>query len=415
MLTPIDVAHIVGQLVQKGYASREPFRDRNQLNSQIFYGTKYQRSTNYTVLQAACIEGEVELVEKLLSDPMTDPNFCSNSGPTSIDGGTFHANAYESPLNLVCRKFAHMTANEQDPEKFHQIIRILMAHPGIDPNKKDFYGVYPIQHLISIVYIFSDKECPGLEKRWELINELLNHPKTKQDFDLLTDASWCSDRLDMFKKILDHPKIDPNIQTTRGSWGSSEITAGDTLLHTLCKKYGQMEETLRQNVMTILIEHPKTNPNVLNYKCETPLMALCKCCMSSDLFDIKCLISSPKIDPYVKDNYFNTCFYHAIVRNRDDILQLMDTNENIKKCIERQYYYIGSLSKPIDQISSFCLALQSGSCDVIKYYLWIPKWIKIRRIIGGLILAYAIKCGLERHTHVLEIVDFLWRKITRSN
>jgi len=145
--------------------------------------------SNVTALYYACEIGNVEMVKLLLSISSIDPNAAGEYGDT--------------PLVVACEKKSNLN-----------IIKLLLAHPNIDVNKRVIYGgVYtPLytacdQGNLAIVRLLMSQ--PGID-----VN--MNCGEDDGDVDVALHAACSQGFSKIVTALLAHPSIDVNVQDTYG-------------------------------------------------------------------------------------------------------------------------------------------------------------------------------------------------------
>jgi hypothetical protein len=310
---------------------------------------KFQRS-RLSPLGLACVLGHADIVRTLLQNPLTDPNFAYQKECWSDSNG-------ETPLILSCI-FYLGAVHENDVSKkqvMWEIISLLLNHNQADLNKN-------IRDQTDIHTAFSEATCllRG-DDGFVLAKFLLDQPKFKQDFGVL---DRCFDTK-FFGYLLDHPKIDPNIQDADGN----------TLMHKLLTDKPHFDRAV---FFPIIISHPKTNPNIKNHNLESILQLASR---NGSVETVEQILSNTKTNPLIMDNYHRTALFTVAKWNRTDIAEVLMKNPHVK-----HNKWIGD----IDGRTPIGMAIEFGSYGVAKCLIGIPKWIKIRLILGLIFLSYLI-------------------------
>lgn len=226
----------------------------------------------HNALLLAISNGNIDVTRALLENPDIDVNVHTTHGNTPI---TMYA--YNN--------------------KYIDILKLLLSHENIDINMCDNSGMT----LLTIAVRNND-----IKLVTKLLKKYNADPNIYTRNDTILSSATNNDHQDIFKLLLEHPNINPNIQTIR-------------LLRTPLTQaiIGNNE---RISYIKSLLSHPDIDVNIKDKKNMTALMYAIK---YDNMDVIQLLLSHPDIDINITNDDNQTAVELATERNID-ILALMD-------------------------------------------------------------------------------------------
>ncbi|KAK2741021.1 hypothetical protein FQN57_005757 [Myotisia sp. PD_48] len=326
-------------------------------------------------LFVAIKKGDRMVVELLLKHPTIDPNVPDQDG--------------ERPLHILIK-------NED-----RAVVELLLKHPTIDPNMPNRYGDGPL--FVTI------------KKRDTVIVELLlKHPKIDLDIpdqygdgplsamiksQLLAPAEW--DKAEPLLLLLRNPYINPNMPGKDGEIPLLTATKkGDTVaVACLLSRYDinpnmsiQGRTTLhfaiddgKKEMVAQLLNHPKTDPNIEDIFCTTPLSLAVQ---NTQAEAVELLLRHPDIDINSVDPEHITPLSRAVEKGSLEVVKILLTHPRIDPNIHRQ-------NLPL------LLAIKTKQQGIVKLLLAHPKIDPNIENLGRTALLWAIESGCEAIVQLL--------------
>jgi cytohesin len=168
-------------------------------------------------------------------------------------------------------------------------VRLLLNDPRTDPNIQNYDGSTPLHLAISKGYI----ECTELllkknnKTNPNIKNFIGQTPLIKLSMPAQVNLIPCA------KLLLEHPLTDPNIVNESG--------------------YSALHNSNKVLFLIELLNHPQTNHNLQNKKGETPFFSACSRINSKNNLDaIKIMLSHPKINPNISNHDGVSPLFHRM-------------------------------------------------------------------------------------------------------
>ncbi|KPK32456.1 MAG: hypothetical protein AMS24_04240 [Chlamydiae bacterium SM23_39] len=224
----------------------------------------------------------------------------------------------------------------------------------------------------------------------ETVQELLNHPKIdpninfsscyNEGYSLSPLYKACEkDRLEIVKALLNHPKIDPNIGSNFSYCLSYPISKA-------CSK-GNLE------IVKALLNHPKIDPNRGFIRDAVSRSCLFKASSKGNLEIVKALLNHPKIDPNKGKCDNDDCSLSplSIAYEKDHlkIIQELLQHSSIDTSVideNKVFYYYAWYASLLKDIDDFSLLKEILILIIAKTKIFIKEQKKINEIL----LKYAL-------------------------
>ena len=234
------------------------------------------------------------------------------------------------------------------------IVQSLLNHPRIKVNLKDYYKETPLYRAIN-------------NYQTEIVIMLLDHElidpniKTGEDWITALELSYEKKNMDCFKLLLQHPRIDPNLDDCFHSAHYPK-----NILHDAIEKH--------ENVATeLLLQHPRIDLNLKDSQNYTELQL---CVRENNIFALNLLLNHPRVNVDVEDGIGEgilQCCVNYGLHWRKEMFSFLLKHPRVN--VNQQNYYGGTLLHDlVDEEEELCFENKGDFVEIFNILIENPNF-----------------------------------------